>query len=56
MGNTNITTDGDVRYPNVPIIVYLLNGNSINMTPDPIKTENHFKGLPIFGIVSSIKN
>lgn len=54
MGNANMTTGDEVRYQDVPIVIYLNNGNALNINPDPIKTENHFKGLPILGIVSSI--
>ncbi len=54
LGNASITTGGEIKYENVPIAVYLLNGNILNMTPDPIKTEHHFKGLPIYGTVYSI--
>lgn len=54
LGNANITTSGEIKYQNVPLTVYLLNGNILNITPDPIKTEHHFKGLPIYGTVYSI--
>ncbi|MGH9952354.1 MAG: hypothetical protein ACRD5J_12050 [Nitrososphaeraceae archaeon] len=54
LGNASVTTGGEIRYQNVPIAVYLLNENILNITPDPIKTEHHFKGLPIYGTVYSI--
>lgn len=54
MGNANITTGDEIKYRDVPLVIYLNNGNALNINPDPIKTEHHFKGLPIFGTVSSI--
>lgn len=54
MGSANITTGDEIRYEDVPVVIYLNNGNAVNINPDPIKTENHFKGLLIFGTVFSI--
>jgi hypothetical protein len=54
MGNANITTGEEVRYQNVPLVIYLNNGNALSLNVDPVKTEHHFKGLPVLGIVFSI--
>jgi hypothetical protein len=54
MGNANITAGSEVKYQDVPLVVYLNNGNALNINVDPVKTDHHFKGLPIFGTVSSI--
>jgi hypothetical protein len=54
MGNANITAGEQIKYQGVPLVVYLNNGNALNINVDPIKTEHHFKGLPIFGTVTSI--
>lgn len=53
-GIADITTNGKVKWKDVPIVVHLLNGNVINFNIDPTKTDDHFKGLPVFGTVESI--
>lgn len=53
-GIGDITTNGEIKWKDVPITVHLANGNIINFNIDPSKTEDHFKGLPVFGTVESI--
>lgn len=53
-GTADLTTNGEVKWKDVPIHVTLLNGNILNLNIDPAKTEDHFKGLPVFGTVQSI--
>ena len=53
-GTADLTTNGQVKWKDVPIHVVILNGNILNLNIDPGKTEDHFKGLPIFGTVQSI--
>jgi len=54
MGNANITTGEQVRYQDVPLVIHLNNGNALNLNVDPVKTDHHFKGLPVLGTVFSI--
>lgn len=53
-GIANITTNGKVKWQDVPIAIHLVNGNIVNFNIDASKTEDHFKGLPVFGTVQSI--
>jgi hypothetical protein len=53
-GTADITTNGEIKWKDVPITVHLANGNIINFNIDSSKTEDHFKGLPVFGTVESI--
>lgn len=53
-GIADITTNGEVKWKDVPVIVHLLKGNVANFNIDPEKTDHHFKGLPVFGTVLSI--
>ncbi len=53
-GIANITTNGKVKWQDVPVIIHLVNGNIVNFNVDASKTEDHFKGLPVFGTVQSI--
>jgi hypothetical protein len=53
-GIGDITTNGEIKWKDVPTTVHLANGNIINFNIDPSKTEDHFKGLPVFGTVESI--
>jgi hypothetical protein len=54
IGIADINTNDQVKWKDVPITVHLLQGNIVNFNMDPIKTEDHFKGLPVFGTVTSI--
>jgi hypothetical protein len=49
MGSANIG-----EWKNVSITGNLNNGNLLIVNVDPIKTEHHFKGLPIYGMVTSL--
>ena len=42
------------EWKNVSITGNLNNGNLLILNVDPIKTEHHFKGLPIYGMVTSL--
>lgn len=53
-GVADITTNGKVKWKDVPIVVHLMNGNVINFNIEATKTDDHFKGLPVFGTVESI--
>jgi hypothetical protein len=53
-GTADLTTNGQVKWNDVPIHVTILNGNILNLNIDPAKTEDHFNGLPLFGTVQSI--
>jgi hypothetical protein len=53
-GIADITTNGKVKWKEVPIVVHLMNGNVINFNIEASKTDDHFKGLPVFGTVESI--
>lgn len=53
-GTADLTTNEHVKWKDVPIHVTLLNGNILNLNIEPTKTEDHFKGLPVFGTVQSI--
>ena len=55
-GIADITTNGNVKWKDVPLTFTILNGNILNLVIDPVKTDNHFKGLPIYGTVNSIVN
>jgi hypothetical protein len=39
---------------NVPVKIYISRGNVISIDVDPMKTDFHFGGMPIFGIVTSL--
>jgi hypothetical protein len=54
IGIADINTNDQVKWKDVPITVHILRGNIVNFNMDPIKTEDHFKGLPVFGTVTSI--
>jgi hypothetical protein len=54
IGIADINTNDQVKWKDVPITVHMLRGNIVNFNMDPIKTEDHFKGLPVFGTVTSI--
>jgi hypothetical protein len=53
-GVADITTNGKVKWKDVPIVVHLMNGNVINFNIEATKTDDHFKGLPVFGTVESV--
>jgi hypothetical protein len=43
MGISNISTNGETKWNDVPITVHLLNDNIINIMVNPLKTDYHFK-------------
>src|SRR5918999_5139477 len=49
---TGVVDIGD--WMDVPISGNLNNGNLLIINVDPAKTEHHFKGLPIYGTVTSL--
>jgi hypothetical protein len=53
-GIADLTTNENVEWTDVPVHITLFNGNVLNLGIDPAKTEDHFKGLPVFGTVQSI--
>jgi hypothetical protein len=53
-GIADITSDGKVMWSNVPVFVSLIKGKLMNLSIDPTRTNNHFTGIPIFGIVTSV--
>lgn len=53
-GTADLTTNENVQWKDVPVHITLQNGNIITVNIDPTKTEDHFKGLPVFGTVQSI--
>jgi len=53
-GTADLTTNENVKWKDVPVHVAILNGNILNLNIDPGKTEDHFKGLPVFGTIQSI--
>ena len=42
------------KWKDVPIVGNLNNGNTLFLNVDPVKTDHHFKGLPIYGTVASL--
>lgn len=53
-GIADITTNENIQWNDVLTHVTLLNGNVFNLNVDPLKTDDHFYGLPVFGTVQSI--
>jgi hypothetical protein len=53
-GTADIITNENIKWKDVPIHVTLFNGNVINLSIGPTKTDDHFYGLPVFGTVQSI--
>jgi hypothetical protein len=51
-GFTGVVDIGD--WKDVSISGNLNNGNLLIINVDPVKTEHHFKGLPIYGTVTSL--
>lgn len=53
-GFADITKNGKAMWNNIPIFVSIKNGKLMSMSIDSSKTNNHFTGIPIFGIVTSL--
>jgi hypothetical protein len=51
---SDISTNGEIKWNDVPITVHLLNGNIINIMVNLLKTDYHFKALPIYETITSI--
>ncbi|MGD9671897.1 MAG: hypothetical protein AB7U98_00285 [Candidatus Nitrosocosmicus sp.] len=51
----NIIIDGEPVWTDVPIALYLLNGNIVSMTVSPNQTNNSFP-VPLYGIVTSLNS
>jgi hypothetical protein len=57
VGNNFTAFAGGGRYgdwKDVSISGNLNNGNLLILNVDPVKTEHHFKGLPIYGTITSL--
>ncbi len=55
-GTVNILVNGTQKWGDVPITISIQNGRVINIAVDSTKTDNHFAGQPIYGIVQTIKD
>ena len=53
-GLEDITTNGKPNWKNVPVEVYIICGNIVNIHVNSKKRDNHFKDLPVYGIGKSI--
>ena len=53
-GLADITTNGKLKWKNVPVEVYIIGGNIVNIHINSEKTDNHFKNFPVYGVVTSI--
>jgi hypothetical protein len=53
-GTADIMRNGKVIWSNVPIKVFIAKGYVISISIDPEKSGNHFRGVPIFGTVTSL--
>ncbi|MDN5847952.1 MAG: hypothetical protein L0H53_16960 [Candidatus Nitrosocosmicus sp.] len=53
-GTADLTTNENIQWKDVPVHVTIRNGNVLNLAISPLETKDHFKGLPVFGIVQSI--
>ena len=40
------------NWVNVPVKIFMSKGNIVSIDVDPIKTNYHFGGIPVFGIVT----
>ncbi|MDQ2685876.1 MAG: hypothetical protein M3Y25_08555, partial [Thermoproteota archaeon] len=49
----NIIIDNETVWKDVPISLYLLNGNIVSLTISPYQTNNSFP-LPLYGVVTSL--
>ncbi len=53
-GYVDVLTNDTIIWKNVPTSINIFNGNTISILLYPAETHNHFKGQPIFGIVTDI--
>ena len=52
-GNMNVGTNGHVSWQMVPTVIEIHRGKTISISVDDQKTNHHFAGQPILGIVNS---
>jgi hypothetical protein len=53
-GYVDVLIGDSVQWQNVPTSIDIFNGNTISILLYPSDTDNHFKGQPIYGIVTEI--
>jgi hypothetical protein len=53
-GTADILKNGKVSWSDVPIKVFVAKGYAISVSIDAAKSADHFRGIPIFGIVTSL--
>jgi len=53
-GTADIFRNGKLIWPGVPVKVFIAKGYVIGISVDPTKSDNHFRGIPIFGTVTSL--
>lgn len=53
-GYVDVLMGDSVQWQNVPTSIDVFNGNIISILLYPSDTDNHFKGQPIYGIVTEI--
>lgn len=53
-GTADILKNGKVSWSDVPIKVFVAKGYAISISIDAAKSADHFRGIPIFGIVTSL--
>lgn len=51
-GMADVTTNDNVQWRDVPAHLTIVNGNIAVLNTDPTKTEDHFKGLPVLGLLT----
>lgn len=56
MGTVNILVNGTQKWAAVPTTMSIEKGSTITITVDSTKTNNHFGGQPIYGIVEKLKD
>jgi hypothetical protein len=55
-GTVNILVNGTQKWTDVPINILMQNARVISIAVDSAKTDDHFAGQPIYGIVQTIKD
>lgn len=53
-GEIDVGTNGAVSWENVPVSIYLGNGQTIAVSLDDQATNSHFGGQTVFGLVSAV--
>ncbi len=49
-GSVDVITNGKLQWQDVPVTIDIFNGSVISIFLDPSYTDNHFKGVPIYGV------